>query len=97
MGMFGSGVLRIFGSAREVMIECRKPRNDDLCKLYCLPDTVMVSRSRMERCMDHVGWMGEMRNVYRILFRNLKGKYTIEDLRVNERIILSVSLRSRVD
>jgi hypothetical protein len=41
--------------------------------------------------------MGEIRNVYRILLRNLKGRYIIEDLRVNERIILSVSLRSRVD
>jgi hypothetical protein len=50
--MFGSRMLRrIFGASREeVMIECREPHNDDLGKLYCLPDTVTVIRSRMVRC-----------------------------------------------
>jgi hypothetical protein len=35
-------------------------------------------------CSSH----GELRNTYKILVRNLKGRPTLEDIGINERIIL---------
>jgi hypothetical protein len=40
------------------------------------------------RWAGHVAFMGKMRNAYKILVGNLKGRDHLEDARVNGRVII---------
>ena len=78
---------RIFGPKRdEVTGEWRKLHNEELNDLYCLPNIVMVMKSRI------MGWAcstyGENRVAYRVFLGRTKGKYHLEDSGVDGRIIL---------
>jgi len=59
---------RIFGPMRdEVAGEWRKLQNEELNDLCSSPIIVRVIKSRKMRWAGHVGSMGEMRVVYRVL------------------------------
>jgi hypothetical protein len=66
--VFENRVLRgIFGLKRdEVTGEWRKLHTEELTDLYCLPNIVLVIKSRM-RWAGHVARMGKGRGVYRVL------------------------------
>jgi hypothetical protein len=66
----------------------RRPHNEELHNLYDSPYIILVIKSRRMRWTGHVSHMGEMRSAYRILVANLKGRYHVEDLGVDGRIIL---------
>jgi hypothetical protein len=74
--VFENRVLRrIFGPKRvHVTGDWRKLHNEELHNLYYSPNTIRMIKSRRMRWAGHVGRMGEMRNVYRILVGNPEGK-----------------------
>jgi hypothetical protein len=49
---------------------------------------IMVLKSRRKRWAGHVAHMRELKNEYKILSENLKGRYHLEDLGIDEKIIL---------
>jgi hypothetical protein len=66
---------RIFGPKRdEVTGEWRKLHNEELNYLYFLPKIVGVMKSRRMRWMGLVVWIGEGRDVYRVLVGKHEGK-----------------------
>jgi hypothetical protein len=69
-------VLRIFGPNRdEVTGEWIKLHNEKLYDLYCSPNIVRVTKSRM-RWVVHVAQLGAGRGVYRVLLGKPEGKKT---------------------
>ena len=72
--VFENGVLRIvFGrKGDEVTGEWRKLHIEELCDLYCSPNTVRVNKSRM-RWAGHVACMGESRSSNTILVAKPEG------------------------
>jgi hypothetical protein len=68
-------VLKVtFGSRREEVVgEWRILHNEELCNLPSSPNISRVMKSRMA-CSTH----GEMRNAYKILSENMKGKSHFE-------------------
>jgi hypothetical protein len=63
------------------MKECwRRLHNEKLHNLYASPIIIKVIKSRTMRCVGHVVCMGEMRNAYNIMVKNLKGRDHSEDL-----------------
>jgi len=58
--VFENRVLRrIYGNKRdEVIVEKRKPHNEQLNDLYCSPNNVRVKESRRMRWAGHVARMG---------------------------------------
>jgi hypothetical protein len=67
--VFENRVLRgIFGPKRdEVTGEWRKLHNGELHNLYLSPDIIRQIKSRRMRWVGHVAFMGEGRNLYRVL------------------------------
>jgi len=66
---------RIFGPKRdEVTGEWKKLHNEELNKLYSLPNIVRVIKSRRMRWAEHVARMGEGRDVYGILVGKPEGR-----------------------
>jgi hypothetical protein len=67
--VFENRVLRrIFGPKRdEVMGECRKLHNKELCDLYFSPSIIRIIKSRRMRSAGHVAQIGEKRKAYRLL------------------------------
>jgi len=61
--------------------------NNELCNFDALPNIIRVIKSRRVRCVGHVAHMVGMRNVYKILSENLKGRDHVEDLSKNGNII----------
>jgi hypothetical protein len=75
--VFENRVLRkVFGPKREEDRSWRKLHNDELHSLYSSPKIVRVIKSRRMRWAEHVAYMGEGRNVYRILVGRPEGKRT---------------------
>jgi hypothetical protein len=66
----------------------RKLLNEVLCNLYSSPDIIRMSKSRKVRLLGHVAHMEKMRSLYKILVGKPEGRYCLEDLGVNVRIIL---------
>jgi hypothetical protein len=59
---------RIFGPKRdEVTGDWRKLHNEELNDLYCSPNIVWVIKSRRRKWEGYVAFMGERRDVYRVL------------------------------
>jgi len=73
--VFEKSVLRrIYRPKRdEVSGEWRKLHNEELNDLYCSPNIVQVTKSRM-RWAGHVARMGERRSVYRVSVGKSEGK-----------------------
>jgi hypothetical protein len=74
--VFENKVLRrIFGPKRNgVTGGWTKLHNEELHNLYSLPSIIRIIMSRRMRWVGHVAWMGEKRNVYRLLVRKPEGK-----------------------
>jgi hypothetical protein len=73
--VFENRVLRIFGPKRDgVMGEWRKLHNEELHNLYSSPNIIRITKSGKMRWAGHVAWMGEKRNVYRLLVGKPEGK-----------------------
>jgi hypothetical protein len=73
--VFENRVLRgIFGSKKdEIAGEWRKLHNEELDDLYCSPNIVRVTKSRI-RWVGHVARMAERRSVYRVLVGKPEGQ-----------------------
>jgi hypothetical protein len=52
----------------------RKLHNEELHNLYSSPSIIRIIKSRRMRWAGHVAWMGEKRNVYRLLVRKPEGE-----------------------
>jgi hypothetical protein len=74
LGVFENRVLRICGPKREEDRSWRKLHNDELHRLYSLPNIVRVIKSRRIRWAGHVALMGEGKGVYRVLGGMPEGK-----------------------
>ena len=74
--VFENRVLRrIFGTKRdEVTREWRKLHKEELNDLYFSPSIVRMIKSKRMRWAEHVGRMGEKRDVYRVLVGKPEGK-----------------------
>jgi hypothetical protein len=72
-------VLRIFRPKRdEVTREWRKLHDEELNDLYFSPHIVWVIKSRIMRWVEHVAYMGERRDVYRVLVAKPEGERPLE-------------------
>jgi hypothetical protein len=86
----------IFGLKREKVVGCwRSLHNEKLHNLYTSPNIIRMIKSRI-RWVWHVAWMGEMKNTYKILVGNLKGRDNSEDLALDEEIIFRMDFRETV-
>jgi hypothetical protein len=80
---------RVFGPKREGVAEdWRKIHSEELHNLYASPNIIKVIKVRRMRCAGHVARMVDMRNAYKILLENLKGRDYAEDLGVDGKIKL---------
>jgi hypothetical protein len=52
----------------------RKLHNKELHNLYSSPNIIRIIKSRRMRWAGHVAWMGEKRNMYRLLVGKPEGK-----------------------
>ena len=92
--VFENRVLRrIFGPKWDgVTGEWRKLHNEELNDLYCSPNTILVIKWIRMRWMGHVAPTGDRRGVYRALVRNLRERGHLEELGVDGRTILTLTL-----
>jgi hypothetical protein len=65
---------RIFNPERKEDRSWRKLHNDELKRLYSLPNIIRVFKSRRMRWAGHVARMGKGRGVYRALVGRPEGK-----------------------
>jgi hypothetical protein len=65
----------------------RKMHNEELHNLYSSPNINSKIRSSRMRWVGHVMYMGEMRNLYRILLHILKVRDHLEELGIDGRIL----------
>jgi hypothetical protein len=74
--VFENRVLRkIFGPRRdELMGDCRKLHNEELCDLYSSPSIIQIIKSMRMQWVGHIAQMGEKSNAYRSLVRESEGK-----------------------
>jgi hypothetical protein len=79
--VFENTVLRkIFGSMREKVVGgWRRLHNKVLCNFYASQNIVRVIKSRWLWWMGNVAHMEEMRSAYKILAKNMKERYHLED------------------
>jgi hypothetical protein len=64
----------------------RKLHNGELNNLYSSPDIIRQIKSRRTRWAGHTAYMGEGRNVYRILVGKSEGKSKLQAQGVNGRM-----------
>jgi hypothetical protein len=78
--VFEIRVLRgIFGPKRdEVTGEWRKLHSGELHNIYSSPDIIRQIKSRRMRWAGHVAWIGEGRNLYRVLVGKPERKRPLE-------------------
>jgi hypothetical protein len=75
---------RIFGPKREeVTGGWRRLHKEELHNLYTSQSIIRVKKSRRMRWARHAACMGEMKNIYKILVGNLKGRNLSEYLGVD--------------
>jgi hypothetical protein len=81
--VFENRVLRrIFGPKRDgVMGRWIKLHNEELHNLYSSPRIIRIIKSRRMRWAGHVVWMGEKRNMYRLLAGKPEGERPVGRLR----------------
>jgi len=58
--------------ANLAILSWRNMHNHKSLNLYCLPIIIRIMKSRTMRYMGYITCMGEMKNVYRILVKNLE-------------------------
>jgi len=64
-----------------VLGDWRRLLTEKLHNLYASPDVIRAIKSGKMRWTGHVAHMGEMRNVFKVLVRNLEGKRPLRRLR----------------
>jgi hypothetical protein len=70
---------RLFGpNSDEVTRDWRKLHDEELYHLYILQNVVRMIKSRRLRWLEHVSFLGEMRNVYRTLDGNFERMKLLE-------------------
>ena len=80
---------KMFGAKRdEVTGEWRKLHNEEFNDLCSSPNMVQVIKSLRMRWTRYVACTEESRDVYRVLWGNLRERDHLEDPDVDERIIL---------
>jgi hypothetical protein len=80
---------RAFGPRKEDMAGgWRRLHHEELRKFYASTKIIRVIISRGMRWAEHVTWIGEMRNAYKILVGKPEGRDHLEDLSVDGKIIL---------
>jgi hypothetical protein len=85
---------RIFGPKREeVAGGWRRLHNEELHNLYTSQNVIRMIKSRRMRWAEQVVRMVEIRNTYKLLSENLKGRDHSEDLGVGGKILLQIVLR----
>ena len=72
----------------EVTRKWRKLHNEELNDLYSSPNIIRTIKSRRMRWMGHVARMGEKIVACRVLVKNLRMRYHLEDPGIDGRIIL---------
>ena len=66
--VFENRVLRkILGPKWDEVVGWRRMHNKELCDLYSSPNIMWLIKSRRMRWAQHVAYMGERRDVYRVL------------------------------
>jgi hypothetical protein len=59
---------KIFGPKRgDVTGDWRRLHNEELNDLYSSPNIIVVTKSRIMRCAEHVACIWDRRGVYRVL------------------------------
>jgi hypothetical protein len=88
--LIGNKVLRvIFGSKwAEVAGGWRRLHKEELHNLYTSPNIIRVIKSRRMGWTVYVARIGELKNIYRIVIGNLRGRGHSEELEVDGEIIL---------
>jgi hypothetical protein len=66
----------------------RKWQETELRNLEASPNVIRIIKSRRMIWAGHVARMGEIRNAYKVLVENLKGRDHSEDVGIDGRIIL---------
>jgi hypothetical protein len=80
---------RMFGpNGDKVTGEWRKLHKEELNFLYCVPNILRVVKSRRMRWAGHVAYMGEGRDVYRVLVGKPEERDHLEDSGLVGSIIL---------
>jgi hypothetical protein len=69
----------------------RKPRNEEIHDLYASP-SIRINQIKDLELGEAYSTHGKMRNAYKIMVVNLKGRNHLEYLRVDGRIILKRTL-----
>lgn len=68
----------IFGpKGEEVTGAWRMLHNEELCILYCPPNSVGVIKQRRMRLLSHMACMGRRGNLYRVLVGKCEGERTL--------------------
>jgi hypothetical protein len=93
--VFENRVLRrIFGPKRyKVTGEWRKLHNEELYDLYCTPNIFRVLESRTMRWAGDVACIREKRDVYMVWWGTLRGRVSLGDPRLDEKLILRCIFR----
>ena len=73
--VFENRVLRkILGPKWDEVVGWGRMHNKELCDLYSSPNIMWLIKSRRMRWAQHVAYMGERRDVYRVLVGKTVGK-----------------------
>jgi hypothetical protein len=98
LSVFENGVLRrIFGpKGEEVAGGWRRLHHEELHNLYALRNIITVMKPRRMRWLGRVVRRGEMRNAFKFLSENVKGRHHSEDLTIDGKVILEWILGNRV-
>jgi hypothetical protein len=89
LSTFENQVLRrIFGPKKEEVLEgWRRLHNEKFHNLYTSPNIVRVIKTRRMRWEGHVACIEKIRNAYKILVENLKGRDHSKNLGINGKIM----------
>jgi hypothetical protein len=80
--VFENRVLRkMLGPKWDEVVRWRRMHNKEVCALYSSPNIIWLIKSRRMRWAQHVTYMGERRDVYRVLVGKPEAKRQLGRLR----------------